>query len=46
MDVDTAKKLIEMLIQETTIEINSIKSQVVDEIAMLTLALTGWRLAY
>jgi hypothetical protein len=34
MDVNTAKKLIETLIQEATIEINSIKSQVVGEIVM------------
>ncbi len=34
MDANTAKKLIETLIQEVTIEINSIKSQVVGEIVM------------
>lgn len=34
MDVNTAKKLVKTLIEEVTIEINSIKSQVVGDIVM------------
>lgn len=34
MDADTAKRLVETLVQEITFEINGIKSQVVDDIVM------------